>query len=277
MILVSLALTAALAGCGGQVQEADRLFRTDTVVNIPLNPATTAPTQPAETVPEETVPPTEETVAETVKPSSGSGSTKSSSKSSSSSTKSSSSSTKSSASSTKNSSSVKASEAATQPPATEAPVTEPPETLPPETDPPETQSPEAAIYEISDYSPGSLEYAVAEQINACRADAGLEPLAMNGWLCGVASVRAYEVSVSWSHTRPNGSGWQTVLSDYGCGYSAAAEELVHASGYDAAAIVGKWMSAESNSADLLSPDYTTIGVGIYTQDGTTFLAAILMG
>lgn len=251
-------LMALLCGCGPTPESLDRLFLGDTVVNIPLRPEATepsatgptlspteSPTDPPETVPQATA---------AAPKSSGTSTTAKRSSSKQSSSKSS---------SAKSTSKVKA--------------TEPAETIPPETEPPVTEDPEPAVYEISDYIPAGLEYAIADQINACRAEAGLDSLCVDGTLCGVASVRAYEVRVLWSHTRPNGGGWQSALSDYGVSYSAAAEELVHTSGYDAASIVSKWMGNSSSQANLLSADFTTIGVGAYAVNGETYLAAIFIG
>lgn len=298
MIAVSFILGAILTGCTASGQNVDQLFRSDTVVNIPLNPESTELEQTeGNMVLEETVLSTEVPAVEPTEASSGGNS---GSKSGSSSKSSGSKTNSSTASGSKNT--IKATEPTTEPtagepaetetaqtlppepdqintdpPETEPPETTPAETEPPFTDPPETEVPEAGNYDASGYSPGSLEYAVAEQINVCRAEAGLEPLLMDGGLSGVASVRAYEVSVSWSHTRPNGRGWQTVLPDYGWDYSAAAEELAHVAGFDAASVVSKWINADSSKADLLNPELTTIGIGIYTLEGTIFLAAIIIG
>ena len=263
-ILAWLALGLFLAGCSFSQQEAERLFQSDTVVNIPLQPEETeapteAPTEstepPAteETVPEETA--EAETAPEETKAST---STKKTSSGKSSGSKTSSS----------------GSSGSKKPAATEPPETQPPETAPPETVPPET---EPERFDISGYSPGSMEYAVAEQINAYRTDAGLEPLSISTKLCGIAAARAWEVSASWSHTRPDGRGWKSVLGDYGYGYGTASEQLAHTSGYDAASVVGSWMGSSSNSAELLNPAYTTIGVGLYSAGGSVFLAAILIG
>lgn len=299
LISVCLILGMILSGCTSVSQEPEQLFYSDTVVNIPLNPesAETIAVTEEVTIPEETEvateAATEATEAETKKPaSSKTTSTKTTS------TKSGSGKTSSSKTGTTNKNNTKATEPpATQPPETKPPATEPVETAPPETEvpptevpatelpetevpetePPATQSPEEAVYDISDYAAGGLEYGVVEQINACRAEAGLEPLSMSGTLCGIASVRAYEVCLSWSHTRPNGSGWESVLSDYGYGYAAAAEDLVHSAGFDAASIVSKWMGSDGSRADILSADFTSIGVGVYNTGGTTFLAAIFVG
>lgn len=273
MILVCTAFGMLLCGCSQTAGETERMFQSDTVVNIPLNPdpTETEPAEQEETVPETTVPETEAALEET-KSSSQTTTTKTTTTKTTTSGKTTSSKTSSGKTETK------ATEpAATETPATEAPATEPPAADPPETQPPETESSEAAVYHISGYTAGVLEYAVVDQINARRAEEGLEPLAMSGTLCGIASVRAYEVCLSWSHTRPNGSGWQSVLSDYGYGYSTAAEDLVHTAGFDGAAIVSKWMDSDGSRADILNPDFTTIGVGIYSADGTVFLAAIFVG
>lgn len=243
-ILVVLLLALMLSGCEAP-QNVDRLFSSDTVINIPLNP------QEETAVPETTIPAEKVPTGEPIQPSTAeteplqSGGFQSAG--------------------SKSSSGRKAADLSA-----ESPGARPPEMLPPE-----TVSPEAAVYEISDYVPGGLEYAVAEQINFCRVEAGLEPLAMDLRLSGISSVRAYEVCISWSHTRTNGSGWQTVLSDYGYGCSSAAELLAHAAGFDAASIVCKWMDMDGGG-DLLDPDFTVIGVGSYDENGTTFLAAILL-
>ena len=219
LILVCMALSIILTGCTGTTQNVEQLFNSDTVVDIPLNPE---PTETEAATEEVTVP--EETEAETQTPTEATGETTAKKPTSKKSTSSKSSSNKTTSSKT---TSNKTPTKATEPPATQPPVTEPEETVPPETETPETevpeteppvpQSPEEAIYDISDYAVGGLEYGIVEQINACRTAEGLEPLSMSGYLCGIASVRAYEVSLSWSHTRPSGSGWQSVLSDYGYG------------------------------------------------------------
>ena len=260
VIVLCMLLSLFLSGCGLSKTEAQGLFLSDTVVNIPLNPEEeTVPAEesiPEETSPEITAEATETIPEETKAPVSSSKATGGSK-----------------SSGSKTSSSAKPS----APKATEPPATEAPETEPPVAEPVQTEATEPPVFDISGYSPGSFEYAVAEQINACRADAGLDPVSVNVTLCGIASLRAWEISQSWSHTRPNGNGWKSVLSDYGFGYGCAAEELANTVGYNSDAVVSKWMCAESNSADILNPDFTTIGVGIYSADGVIYLAAILAG
>ena len=136
--------------------------------------------------------------------------------------------------------------------------------------------PEKDPYDISGHTVGSLEYGIHAAINAERTAAGLPELSLDGSLCAIASVRAYECSLYWSHTRPNGSDWSTVLSAYGYGgYSCAAENLLQSSdGMDAAGAVAIWASSDSHREKMCNPAFTRLGVGVYTSDGMIYLACI---
>lgn len=248
-------LMALLCGCGTTQESLDQLFLGDTVVNIPLRSETTEPSA--------TAPTQSPTEAPTIPPESTPQATEAAKKSSGTST------------SSKRSSSSKTTSSKTTSAKSSTKTTEPPETLAPETEPPVTEDPAPDVYEISDYIPAGLENEIAQQINAYRIEAGLEALCLDTTLCGVASVRAYEARVLWSHSRPGGGDWSSVLSDYGVGYSTAAEELVHTYGFDAAAIVSKWISGSSST--LLSADFTSIGVGAYAVNGESYVAAIFIG
>ena len=286
ILLIGL-LCLLLAGCG-----ADE-YRVTTVVYIPVSP-TEAPVLPEQTLPPETQTeaeteqPTEETlpeetetapeeteeVPETTAPEKKKGSSK------------------------KKNPQKETEPPATEPVATEAPSTEPPatevtETEPPVTEPPATESPatepsetepdatgvpatEPELYDISGYSLGSLEKNMASAINAYRAAEGLGELNLSSRLSAIASCRGYEISRVWSHTRPDGRDYGTVLGDYGYGGSAQ-ELLVYVSGSgDAQSIVDKWMGSDSHR-ELLLGNFSTIGIGVYRANGYTYIACLLAG
>ena len=161
--------------------------------------------------------------------------------------------------------------ASTQPPET----TGPGETAAPETDPGQTDDP----YDISGYTLGSLECAIAEHINAQRTAAGLPALELSGRLSAISSARAYEIAVSFSHTRPDGRGCFTVLSDYGySGYSAAGENLLQCSeGFSSEDMVTMWMNSSGHRENILSGDFTTIGIGVYRSGGMIYVANLFAG
>lgn len=236
---IALLCCAVLALSAAGCSGSPNPYRVDTVVRIPVNP--TEPPAEMEAVPQ-TAPPAPETSAPTepteATESAGMVSGGTSKYTSGSSSK------------------------ASQP--TEAPATQPPAT-------------EAAAYDISGYTVGNLEYAVMEQINAARADAGLAALSMNTRLCAIASARAYEISSSWSHTRPDGRGYGTVLSDYGYGAGCTGEILAYATSPSAQGIVDKWIESEDTQANLLSSSFTVVGIGVYQTGGITYLACLFVG
>lgn len=236
-------------------------IKPDTIVDIPLHPTeaegpqaaqpTAAPTQPptdpTETVPGPTgtEPPTQPSTEKPDDPSpgdrTGSGTPG------------------------KGSGRPKATEPPTQP-LTQAP-TEPPTEAP--TVPPS--------YDPAGYLPGSLDRAVAEEVNARRAEAGLEPLTLDPRLCAIASVRAWELTLVWSHCRPDGSDGLTVLDQYGYSHGWAAENLQNGGG-SPEMIVDRWMSKKTTAANILSEAASVIGVGSCTsEDGLTCLAVVFAG
>ena len=160
----------------------------------------------------------------------------------------------------------------TEPPTTEPPVTEPPATELPETEPPVTEPP---LYDISGYEVGSLELAILDRINEYRAGEGLPELYLDYYLSAIASCRSYEACQVWSHTRPDGRGYATVLTDYGYSAGKVSELLAYASG-DAAATVDKWMSSESHREILLG-DFEGAGIGIFRSHGFTYVTCLLVG
>ena len=158
-----------------------------------------------------------------------------------------------------------------KPVSTEPPATEPAETESPATEPPATEPP---LYDINDYRVGNLEYEMLDRINEHRAEAEREPFWMDEWLCAIASCRSYEASQVWSHTRPDGRHFATVLEDYGYSVAAVQELMVYDTGSgDGTAMADRWM--EGNQRELLLGDYTTAGIGVYQADGITYVTCLI--
>lgn len=165
----------------------------------------------------------------------------------------------------------------TEPPVTEPPVTEPPATEPPVTEPPATEPPETEppLYDISGYEVGDLELAILDRINEYRVEEGLSELYLDHYLSAIASCRSYEICQVWSHTRPDGRGYATVLDDYGYGAAKVKELLAYASA-EGTAMVDKWMSSDSHRENLLG-DFAGAGIGIYRSHGFTYVTCLLVG
>ena len=120
------------------------------------------------------------------------------------------------------------------------------------------------VYVTYDYSASQT---AVNLVNAQRAAQGLSPLTADARLLEASMVRAAELSVLYSHTRPIGLAG-TTASIY------AQAESITAGQSTASDAVSAWMSGEGK-ANILNPDYTTIGIGTITADGVTYWVQLL--
>ena len=110
-------------------------------------------------------------------------------------------------------------------------------------------------------------WAVLERVNAERLAAGVAPLEMDGVLLSTAMQRAAEVTLSYGHTRPDGSGFETAVE----WRHTLGENL--AAGYDTPdAAVNAWMDSQLHKENMLDPIFASAGVGVFTYHGQTFFA-----
>ena len=97
--------------------------------------------------------------------------------------------------------------------------------------------------------------------NIERAKEGVQPLKYNKALQDAAMLRAKEISVKFSHTRPNGTDSSTAGIDVGA--SVISGENI-AMGYGSPEdVVEGWMNSSGHRAALLKPDFSYMGVGFY--------------
>lgn len=114
--------------------------------------------------------------------------------------------------------------------------------------------------EISSVSAFAQE--VVRLVNLERQSAGLAPLTLDETLSAAAQVRAKEIDVSFSHTRPNGSSSFSVLKEMGIAYRACGENIAKGSPTPQRVVQG-WMNSAGHRANILNKNFTAIGVGIH--------------
>lgn len=119
---------------------------------------------------------------------------------------------------------------------------------------------EAPVQQVTASSGSSSVDRVLELVNAYRADYGLAPLTLSDALCSAAATRAQESTISFSHTRPDGSSCFTV-SSLACGENMAMGTDMTADG-----AVSKWMNSSSHRDNILDRSFRTLGVG-YCSSG----------
>jgi len=107
---------------------------------------------------------------------------------------------------------------------------------------------------------------VIRLVNEQRVANGLNELSTYYDLNAVAQTRAQELTQSYSHTRPDGSSCFTALTQAGIYYYSSGENI--ASGYGTPeAVVNAWMNSPGHRANILSPKFNYIGVGV-SADGS---------
>lgn len=111
---------------------------------------------------------------------------------------------------------------------------------------------------------------VIRLVNEERASAGLAPLTESAAVSKAAAVRAKETTQSFSHTRPDGSGFSTVLKQNGISFTTAGENIAYGQ-RSPQEVMNTWMNSSGHRANILSSSYTTIGVGCYQgSNGTLY-------
>ena len=108
--------------------------------------------------------------------------------------------------------------------------------------------------------------AVVELVNAERAKVGLSPLSVHEGVAEAANKRAQEIKGTFSHTRPDGSNFSTVLTQAGISYRSVGENIAYGQN-SPEAVMQSWMNSSGHRANILNRDFTSIGVGHY-QDAS---------
>ncbi|MDE6789118.1 MAG: CAP domain-containing protein, partial [Ruminococcus sp.] len=104
-------------------------------------------------------------------------------------------------------------------------------------------------------------------INTERTARGLKPLYCVPHLNKCAMIRASEASVYWSHTRPDGRNWSSVI-DLDIVDLAHYSENLAAGSETAEAALNQWRNSQNHWNAIISEYYTHIGIGIiYNPNG----------
>ena len=115
---------------------------------------------------------------------------------------------------------------------------------------------------ISEY-----ESRVAELVNEQRAKYGLSPLKLSSDISAVARAKSQDMADNgyFSHTSPTYGSPFDMLKRFGISYKAAGENI--AQGYSTPeAVVNGWMNSAGHRANILSENFTELGVG-YVANG----------
>lgn len=159
----------------------------------------------------------------------------------------------------------------------DAPEIEFPETNIPEVELPGTDTPESnpgngsteeSIPEDSTTDEHAFLKEVVSLVNAERAKEGLSSLTIDIKVQAAAQVRAKECEQLFSHTRPNGSSFATALKEQNVSYRRAGENIAWGQ-RTPEAVMKAWMNSSGHRANIMNPEFTTIGIGYYVNENGT--------
>ena len=135
---------------------------------------------------------------------------------------------------------------------------------------PENDSTEETIPEDSTTDEHAFIKEVVALVNAERAKEGLSALTIDTRVQAAAQVRAKESEQLFSHTRPDGSSFATALKEQNVSYRRAGENIAWGQ-RTPEAVMKAWMNSSGHRANIMNPDFTTIGVGYYVNaNGTPY-------
>lgn len=118
----------------------------------------------------------------------------------------------------------------------------------------------------SDEELEEMEAEVIRLTNEYRVSLGLNELTQDDQLAYVAQIRASEIVTTWSHIRPDGTIFLSILNDIQYPSIRAGENLGRAQ-KTASEVMDMWKESPSHNENLIG-DFTKIGVDIYvSEDG----------
>ena len=119
---------------------------------------------------------------------------------------------------------------------------------------------------IAENEQATVEEEVVRLVNVERANASLAPLEIDWELARVAKAKSQDMVDKnyFSHTSPTYGSPFDMMKQFGIKYSAAGENIAKGQ-TSAAQVVEAWMNSEGHRANIMSSDYTHIGVGYVAQ------------
>lgn len=123
---------------------------------------------------------------------------------------------------------------------------------------------------------------VIELVNQEREDRGKAALECNADLMDNAALRAEEIAVKFSHTRPDGSACKTVVTikNAGVGENIEATGSIDVAKSDiedlAKHLVQQWMASPGHKKNILDSRYKETGVGIYVYDNNIYASQLFI-
>jgi uncharacterized protein YkwD len=103
---------------------------------------------------------------------------------------------------------------------------------------------------------------ILDSTNAARQAAGVPPLVLDDQMCLLACLRAEDMGICFSHIRPDGTEGMDLLALTDQPQTCAWGENIAEGQENGTAVVAAWLTSAGHRANILSPSYTRIGIGV---------------
>ena len=126
---------------------------------------------------------------------------------------------------------------------------------------------------VLDVPADKWKYEVLSLVNQERVRNGLAKLTWGDTCADAAETRAEEIVQVYSHTRPDGTSWDTACMEPAGGYTTYTEGENLVAGNSAVSpetAVAAWMNSEKHRENILNPNYTKLAVGFYFDPSTKY-------
>lgn len=100
-----------------------------------------------------------------------------------------------------------------------------------------------------------------QKLNAMRQAQGLNTLTRNESLDAYAMIRAYELSQSFSHTRPNGKDALSYIRNH----IYTAENIAQTSNLSSDEVLKQWQNSPSHLNNIMNKQIQSVGLGVCTD------------
>ena len=107
-------------------------------------------------------------------------------------------------------------------------------------------------------------------VNQERAKNGLSALAWGTTCENAANVRAREIMTSYSHTRPDGSAFNTACPVPATGGKAGENLNAGNAAVSPETVVASWMASPDHRANILDPDFKYVSVGFIFDPNSSY-------
>jgi uncharacterized YkwD family protein len=117
----------------------------------------------------------------------------------------------------------------------------------------------------------NVEKSVLDLTNIEREKAGLKPLTMNWQLSRVARYKSQDMATEnyFSHQSPTYGSPFDMMKQFEIKYSYAGENIAKGQ-QTSQAVMSAWMNSQGHKANILSPNFTQLGVGFYQEGNTCY-------